>query len=523
MASEAPLLGGVLPSSPARVPKFVGVQRSYSSCILAEGASEAKSLEYKSTQRKLILALIFAFLFMIVEVVGGIYAHSLAVITDAAHLLSDVSGFAVSALAAVYAAKRSQEHFSYGYHRVEVLGALASILSVWLVTGVLLFEAVNRIITPEPVNGKVMFILALTGVAVNILLVVILGHSHDHAHGGHSHSHGGHSHSHGHTHSHGPQTAAGRQQRRPPLQNGVGRVSPLAAVPESPLRERRELAAGEQALLVVSGDGSGSGAMGTPFGAQQQQQGEQLVAGKGGGDAPHHPHLHEGDVEAGHHSSSDEEEGSHQCHGHNHGHDHGHNHSHGQCHDGEAAAAGLAACGAAAAAGGHDRRNINLRGAVTHVIGDLVQSIGVAIAGALIWFHQDDPRWYLADPICTFLFAILVMWTTRAILRDIADVLMERVPRGLSIKTIYEELGKIRGVEEVHDLHVWSLTPGIPLLCAHINMSSEADPSEVLHSITTYCRGMGIEHSTVQLVVNGRECPCVAVPVAAAATVEHQH
>ena len=50
----------------------------------------------------------------IVEVVGGIYAHSLAIITDAAHLLSDVSGFAVSVLAAVYAAKRSQEHFSYG-------------------------------------------------------------------------------------------------------------------------------------------------------------------------------------------------------------------------------------------------------------------------------------------------------------------------------------------------------------------------------------------------------------------------
>lgn len=50
----------------------------------------------------------------IVEVVGGIYAHSLAIITDAAHLLSDVSGFAVSALAAVYAAKRSHEHFSYG-------------------------------------------------------------------------------------------------------------------------------------------------------------------------------------------------------------------------------------------------------------------------------------------------------------------------------------------------------------------------------------------------------------------------
>lgn len=71
---------------------------------------------------------------------------------------------------------------------------------------------------------------------------------------------------------------------------------------------------------------------------------------------------------------------------------------------------------------------------------------------------------------------------------------------------------QLPGVEEIHDLHVWSLTPGIPLLCAHINMSVEADPSEVLHAITTYCRGVGIEHSTVQLVVNGRACPCACVP-----------
>ena len=54
------------------------------------------------------------------QVVGGIFAHSLAIITDAAHLLSDVSGFAVAVLAAYWAKRRSHEHFSYGYHRVEV-------------------------------------------------------------------------------------------------------------------------------------------------------------------------------------------------------------------------------------------------------------------------------------------------------------------------------------------------------------------------------------------------------------------
>lgn len=56
---------------------------------------------------------------------------------------------------------------------------------------------------------------------------------------------------------------------------------------------------------------------------------------------------------------------------------------------------------------------------------------------------QDDPRWYIADPICTFLFAILVLWTTRAILRDISDVLMERVPRGFCIKTLHDDLSRV--------------------------------------------------------------------------------
>lgn len=53
---------------------------------------------------------------------------------------------------------------------------------------------------------------------------------------------------------------------------------------------------------------------------------------------------------------------------------------------------------------------------------------------------QDDPRWALADPICTFLFAALVLWTTKRVLRDIADVLMERVPRGLNIADIEDDI-----------------------------------------------------------------------------------
>ena len=147
-------------------------------------------------QRKLMFAVGLAAVFMVVEIVGGIYAHSLAIITDAAHLFSDVSGFAVALLAAYWAKRRSRGHFSYGYHRVEVrwdvcrgvdsvpvqaavayrtavgishrcrllcyrttpwlqvLGALASVLIVWVVTGILVFEAIQRCIHPEHVDGR---------------------------------------------------------------------------------------------------------------------------------------------------------------------------------------------------------------------------------------------------------------------------------------------------------------------------------------------------------------------------------
>ena len=65
---------------------------------------------------------------------------------------------------------------------------------------------------------------------------------------------------------------------------------------------------------------------------------------------------------------------------------------------------------------------------------------------------------------------------------------------------------QIEGVEEVHDLHVWALTPGIPLLAVHLNLSPRADATRVLNEATEYCRGKNIEHSTIQLIYHGQEC-----------------
>lgn len=149
------------------------------------------------------------------------------------------------------------------YHRIEVLAALASVLCSWAVTGILVAEAVHRIVNPTPVNGKLMFFLALAGIAINVLNLLILGGHHHHGVGGHDHDHG---------HSHGEEV---------------------------------------------------------------------------------HSHGHSHGADGHSHSSG------------GHSHDHGHK--------------------------GHDDANINLRGAVIHVLGDFVQSIGVAAAGALIWWKQVMP------------------------------------------------------------------------------------------------------------------------------------
>lgn len=525
-----------------------------SMCQLAGGASDEETLAHKRIQRKLIAALCLAFVFMIVEVVGGIYAHSLAIITDAAHLLSDVSGFAVAVLAAFWAKRKSQEHFSYGYHRVEVLGALASVMTVWLVTGILLFEAVQRMINPEPVNGKVMFIIACLGVGVNLLMLAIFGHNHgpgascSHSHGTHDHGNGtsdpaAHNHSHGggggcSGHGHGSGKAGSKR--------GLGPLLDVVA----------ESSGGSGGSLLAAGvQGAGCGhnhkhSHKHPHkhthkhkhehkGGHSAKDSDDLESGRNHSYDEHtHSHSPGHEHAAGHpcsHGSThhgpscsdgegEREEAlrlldsgrtpilaappSSHLHGSSCGHDHssgggGHTHAHGPL---DAAGGGGGAPVAAAGGHSHDHSNLNLRGAVIHVIGDFVQSIGVAIAGALIWWHQDDPAWYIADPVCTLLFAVLVLWTTKAIMRDISDVLMERVPRGLCIKTINDDLSRVAGVEAIDDLHVWALTPGIPLMCAHVVLADGADPTIVLHALTQHCRSLGIEHSTIQLTTTSIPC-----------------
>uniref|UniRef100_A0A8C5M8S2 Probable proton-coupled zinc antiporter SLC30A4 n=1 Tax=Leptobrachium leishanense TaxID=445787 RepID=A0A8C5M8S2_9ANUR len=267
---------------------------------------ERERLRQRKVKKKLGLAAGLYLLFMVAELVGGYIANSLAIMTDALHMLTDLSSILLTLLALWLSEKSPNKRFTFGLHRLEVLSAIISVLLVYILTAFLLYEAVQRTISMDfTIKGDVMLITAAVGVAVNIIMGVLLNQA------GHPHSH---------SHSHGPP-------------------------------------------------------------------------------APAH---------------------SHQSHSHSHG-------------------------------------SLAVRAAFVHALGDLAQSVGVLVAAYIIRFK---PEYKIADPICTYVFSVLVIFTTIRIIRDTGLIILEGVPRHLNVDLIKDDLMKMDDVYSVEDLNVWSLTTG---------------------------------------------------------------
>ncbi|XP_056333163.1 proton-coupled zinc antiporter SLC30A2-like [Danio aesculapii] len=270
-------------------------------------------------QRKLLITCVVCLIFMIGEIIGGYAAHSLAIMTDAAHLLTDFASVLISLFSLCISSRPPSKKLTFGWHRSEVLGALLSVLSIWTVTAVLVFIAVQRIISDDyEIHSDVMIITAACAVVLNICLAVILH------------------------------------------QSPVDRVG----------------------------------------------------------------------------------------------------HSHSQT---------------------EEHRNTSIRAAFIHVLGDLLQSFGVLLAAIIIYFR---PEWKIADPICTFLFSILVLTTTFTILKDILKILMEGVPHGVDFDSVNDVLLSVGGVRSTHSLHIWALTANQSQLSVHAVIDAQSDPQAVLVDMT---------------------------------------
>lgn len=238
---------------------------------------EQENSRFSSNIKSLSIVCSICLIFMCIEIVGGLISGSLAILSDAAHLLADIAGFIISLIAMMYSKRPATKTHSYGFHRAEVVGAICSVALIWALTGVLIVEAIDRIRHPKEINGKLMFFMASIGLVVNLLMALTLHKTND---------------SHHHLHPHHTSNNS----------SGFGDIS---------------------------------------HGTLSLQ------------------HVHS---------------------------------------------------------------NLNIRSALIHIIGDLIQSIGVIIAAAIIWIN---PQYLLADPICTFVFSLIVISTTFKLLLEAIHVLME--------------------------------------------------------------------------------------------------
>jgi cobalt-zinc-cadmium efflux system protein len=112
-----------------------------------------------------------ALAFMAIEVVGGIIANSLALYSDALHLLMDAGALGVALIVLKIAHLPRTMTMSYGYHRAEILGALANALSLWVLCAILIYEAILRLNHPQIVKGPIVFVVAAIGVLANIFMI----------------------------------------------------------------------------------------------------------------------------------------------------------------------------------------------------------------------------------------------------------------------------------------------------------------------------------------------------------------
>lgn len=144
--------------------------------------------------------------------------------------------------------------------------------------------------------------------------------------------------------------------------------------------------------------------------------------------------------------------------------------------------------------------SLNMKGAYLEVLSDAFGSVAAIIAGALVLLIGFDR----ADSIASLLIAVLVLPRAGALLREALGVLLESTPRGLDIEDVRHHLCHADGVVDVHDLHAWTITSGMPAMSAHVTVTDEALASrgvgQILDDLTECVHvHFGIDHATFQV------------------------
>ncbi|PTX55327.1 cobalt-zinc-cadmium efflux system protein [Melghirimyces profundicolus] len=267
---------------------------------------------------------------MLLEFFGGLLTNSLALLSDSGHMLSDAGSLALSLAAMWFAARPASPNKSFGFYRFEILAALFNGVTLFVIAGFIVWEAVNRFLSPPKVAGGSMMMIAAVGLAANLVSAWFL--------------------------------------------------------------------------------------------------------------------MKKGDV----------------------------------------------------------KENVNLKSAFLHILGDALGSVGAIVAGVLMTLYS----WYEADPVISVIVALFILRSAWGVLSDSIHILMEGTPVTIDQEEVRKTLGEIRGVNDVHDLHIWTITSGLDSLSCHLVIEDERDGQVILQqAIRKIEERFQIRHTTIQVETTDLQHP----------------
>jgi cobalt-zinc-cadmium efflux system protein len=278
--------------------------------------------EQSKSRKTLWITLVLTLFFTVVEIVGGLLSNSLALLSDSAHMVSDVVALGLSMAALYLATRQPNSKFTFGYLRFEIIASFLNGLALCVISVGIFAEGINRFIHPQPIKFGLMLTIASIGFIVNLVLTIVLSRSH------------------------------------------------------------------------------------------------------------------------------------------------------------------------------HEEENLNIQSALWHFIGDLMSSAGVIVSAVIIYFTD----WLFFDPLISVVIGCIIFAGGGKILRESTRILMESVPEKFDLEEIRTELGKVEGVEDVHEMHLWAVSTDHYSLTAHMFIREDIQPFCIILAANEMLKDKyGITHSTLQM------------------------
>ena len=145
---------------------------------------------------------------------------------------------------------------------------------------------------------------------------------------------------------------------------------------------------------------------------------------------------------------------------------------------------------------GDHKDDLNVRGVWLHVMGDALGSVGAIAAGVLMSLYG----LYVADPAFSVFISLLIVWSSWNLIRESTNVLLEGTPAHINLVAVEDAILETDGVEQVHDLHIWTITSGGEALSAHVIHAETISQPELLKELRTKLHDrFGVDHLTIQM------------------------